>query len=542
MKNISQYFGVPGFVLLLSGIVCLQIFWGDSYRYIAFVQIVLGLVLAVLYSVFYVRDMVTSVARSKPLIFGAFGALLALAILILVNVVANTKLEGRKDLTENKVYSLSSDSISVLKNLKDEIEIVAFVPDGSREKMAFEDLMEQYRTYGSKLKVSSVDPDKAPQEAKKFSAKSKEVVINNPAKKKNVKITEISEEALSSAIKKVLAAQQRTICFLMGHGERDLKASQSDEGFSVGKDLVENEGLLTKEVNLSQTPSVSQDCAVLAVVGPQKTLRDDEVKTLTQYYREGGNLVLLLDPMPNLKKDALMSFGFESWLGSKGIELANAILIARGRDLLGREVLTLGATSGGYGKGNEITGQMTEENITEFALARPLILGKAKNDKDKDGAAPQSGPQMLVETAASGWWAETDIGAIFQKSEKLRSISWSPGKLKGGMAIGALLEEGVAPDVQNKRGEKSRLVVFGNSGFVSNQGISRVYNRDLLLNTLSYCAGEEKGLAIRARKIRSSTINITLEQQKLIFFASVFLIPQLIIIFGAWVWMYRRKR
>ena len=51
--------------------------------------------------------------------------------------------------------------------------------------------------------------------------------------------------------------------------------------------------------------------------------------------------------------------------------------------------------------------------------------------------------------------------------------------------------------------DTARLVVFGNAGFANNQFIGQYFNRDLLLNTVSWLVGEEELISIRPRTIRA---------------------------------------
>ena len=74
----------------------------------------------------------------------------------------------RFDLTSTKRYTLSPQSIKVLKALKEEVKAIAFFQEGSEERKAARDLLEQYRYASSRFSYELVDPDRRPQMAKKY--------------------------------------------------------------------------------------------------------------------------------------------------------------------------------------------------------------------------------------------------------------------------------------------------------------------------------------------------------------------------------------
>jgi ABC-type uncharacterized transport system involved in gliding motility auxiliary subunit len=86
----------------------------------------------------------------------------------------------------------------------------------------------------------------------------------------------------------------------------------------------------------------------------------------------------------------------------------------------------------------------------------------------------------------------------------------------------------------------ARLTVFGNATFANNQYIGQYFNRDLLLNTANWLVGEEGLISVRARTIRASRVQFTARQNILIFYLSVLVIPELLLIAGLAVWWQRR--
>jgi hypothetical protein len=138
----------------------------------------------------------------------------------------------------------------------------------------------------------------------------------------------------------------------------------------------------------------------------------------------------------------------------------------------------------------------------------------------------------LVELAFSneGSWAETDLDLLFGETP---SAGYEPKKdLKGPVSIAAALRV---------TGEKeSRVVVFGDADFVTNQYFRQVYNKDLFLNSVSWAIGESAGITIRPKTYRESSARITNAQANVMFLITAILIPEVLLLIGLAVWWTRR--
>ena len=97
--------------------------------------------------------------------------------------------------------------------------------------------------------------------------------------------------------------------------------------------------------------------------------------------------------------------------------------------------------------------------------------------------------------------------------------------------------EGAKPDEQKP---ESRVVVIGDSDFVSNQWLGIPGNRDFFLNAVSWLAQQENMIAVRPRDPEDRRITLTRDQQTRIFWLTVFIIPGLILLAGVQTWWRRR--
>jgi ABC-type uncharacterized transport system involved in gliding motility auxiliary subunit len=87
---------------------------------------------------------------------------------------------------------------------------------------------------------------------------------------------------------------------------------------------------------------------------------------------------------------------------------------------------------------------------------------------------------------------------------------------------------------------ETRLAVYGSSEFVSNQYLEGTFlNRDLFLNTMGWLVGESDLLSIRSRTMRSSRVDFSQDEATVIFYLSVLILPELLLIAGLAVWWRR---
>ena len=140
----------------------------------------------------------------------------------------------------------------------------------------------------------------------------------------------------------------------------------------------------------------------------------------------------------------------------------------------------------------------------------------------------------LAKTGANSW-AETDLESVFQKQTARLDEKDRHGPISLAVAITANLK-----DMGLNKDGVSRLAVFGNAVFADNQFISQYFNRDLLMNTVNWLSGEEGLISVRTRTLRASRVQFTAQQGTRIFYLSVLILPELLLIAGLAVWWQRR--
>ena len=85
-----------------------------------------------------------------------------LGILVAVNYLG-TRQNKRWDLTANQVYSLSDQTIKILKDLKEPVQVTVFERNDRQD--AHKDRLQEYQYQTTQLKTEYIDPDREPTRA-----------------------------------------------------------------------------------------------------------------------------------------------------------------------------------------------------------------------------------------------------------------------------------------------------------------------------------------------------------------------------------------
>jgi ABC-type uncharacterized transport system involved in gliding motility auxiliary subunit len=522
----KQYVGYTG----LAGLICLLISgvaWILQMRFGPFSAVfsIVGLICVLLYIIIDFKHVQMQFSK-RSVKYGTnvtVMILIVLGIAILVEGISSQH-NFQIDLTENKRFTLSDQTKKVLKSLDKDVKLTAFFSLEQGSPQALENVLRQYRSISSKLDYEFVDPVKNPGRAKTYEIKSFGTIVLETAEKQE-KINDSTEEALTNALVKLTREGKKTVYFLKGHGEHSLD-DVGEKGYNQVKKAVEDENYEVKELLLMQEGSVPGDATVLVVAGPEKDLVPAEIETLKQYIQKGGKVLFLVDPdqAPEMT----------TFLKEYGVLLGNDMII----DPFSRIF--------GAGYDMPVASAYQTHPITEnfsvatfFPVARSIQIAQELPDGVSGVTLASSSPQS---------WGETNKEELQQGAVEFNDGS----DLAGPVPLMAVVTREVSEVSETVESEDSgesappqpknaRLVVFGDSDFISNTYFGLSGNSDLFLNTVSWLAEEEDLIAIRARDTASSPLMLGAGQGRFVFFLSLILLPAAVAGFGIMVFVKRRE-
>lgn len=498
--------GVLGGAFGIAGLVAYTL--SPDKLWLATTCLGLALVCLVLFFILHFEAVKTfSMRRSTRL--GANSmlmVLLVLAILVIVNFLA-ARHSQRWDLSETQHFTLSPQTIQVLRGLAREVKVTVFSPDRSQGSSTYHDLLESYRAHSDKLKVEYVDPERRPGLTRQYGISRPDTAVIESASQ-STRITTPSEAEITGALIRVSKDAKKKILFLEGHGERSL-TDQERGGFSRVKEALAKQGYEAGPLSLLQETSVPGDAAVVVIPGPQRAVTKEEKDRLAKFVADGGRLLILLDPDSRADLDDL--------LGQWGVEAGRGVLV----DLQDR--LATG----------DLTALMirtfTEHEITQdfnfavlFPVSRHLVFHE---DKGKDWEFVP-----LARTSARSW-AETDLqGNVVSFSEK--------DDVKGPLPLAGALTPKKAPEEGKRR---AAIVVVGNSQFASNGYVAFPGNTDFLLHALGWLAEERELISITPKEPAFRPFIPSPAQERMLLYVQVLALPLLTFIWGMSVWRRRRR-
>lgn len=432
------------------------------------------------------------------------------AVLGLLNYISSRR-HHRFDLTETSVYSLSPQSKKIVEGLQQPLEMRAFVEGGENRSLA--DLLGSYAYASKQVTFEMLDPDRDPVQAQNLKIREYNSLHLQYGAESTV-IMQPTEESITNAIIKVSRGAKKVVCVVEGHAEPSIDDLEDPKGYGQAKAFLENENYEVKKILLATMDTVPADCSLVVAAGAARPYLDGEVQALDAHLRAGGRLLALLRPQASENLAAM--------LGRWGAKVGDDVVVDEVLRLFQGPALGVSPLTDAYGD-HEITRSLGDRSI--FPMTRSVTL-------DAAGKKGIHGVE-LVKTGPSSW-AETDLDELFVRNKASLTAEDKRGPISLGVAIDANLKEMGAGD------KEARLVVFGSSEFADNRGLQGTYfNRDLFLNSIGWLVGESDLVSIRPRAIRASRVQLTQDQGTVIFYASVLVLPEILLLAGLIVWWRR---
>jgi ABC-type uncharacterized transport system involved in gliding motility auxiliary subunit len=547
LRKIIDNVGFAGLVILIVG------FWlyslSNLWDWKSLGAIGVGAVLLLAHLFFNLNKVKTTLA-SRSARFGgmAFATLLlGLGILVLLNFL-NYRHHTRFDLSEGRVNALSSQTVKVLENLDQEIQITGFFEDeqgGTR----FRNLVREFHYVTPKVDFEVVDPLKDPGKVAQFEiTRNGQVVVAGSTKQEMLE--DITEEKLTNAIIKITRDVEKVVYFLTGHGEHDLSQSEP-EGYSTVESEIKKQNYRVEIYNLAQENKIPEDASVIVSAGPKVDFFPNELELLKEYLVSGGKFLLLMDPESEadmhgflelygvrLNDDFVVDatglgqlFGFGA-AAPLGVDYASHPIT---EDLQETMSIFPGARSVA-----SVASEL-EFVTTELVRSSPQSWGESEIEAEEvsfDEELDTAGPVALAVVSVKSVTQEDstedseegDEGGESSPEGVETRADESPGK-----------EDGEVSQTEENRPLESRIVVFGDSEFASNAYFGTAVNGDLFLNAVSWLAEDTDLLSIRPKDPENRTITLTETDSRMVFWATVVLFPLTTLVLGFAVWSRRRS-
>lgn len=500
----NKWLGVSGMLLIIASAVLYTV---RSVADLAFwLTCGLGLACVAAYGLSNFSEIV-ELFKSRKARFGAnsiFMTLLVLAAVAFSQAIISNH-DKSWDLSKGQVHTLSDEAVKVAKNLGSEIQVYAFYGPNEPRAREFEDLLRRMKKVNpSKFSYEFVDMNKNPLTAQKYAVRSlgTSVVV---AGDRSESISSAKEEDLVNALLKVGSTGSKVVYVLSGHGEKFIEDTQPT-GLSELKKGLESSTFLVRALNLSQVPSVPEDCTTLILAGPRSDYLSPELALLDEYLGRGGRLIIAVDP--RVKAGNLIA-----WLKKAGIEVNNDVIVDYNpvnRLFGGSPIAPIIAS---FDPSHPITKDMAEQRSQMIMPIGRSVALSASMPAGAQGTA-------LAKTLGTAW-------AYRGNSDKIPAKATAADG-KGPLTVAVAVEAEAklfkkTADSKTDTSNPARLVVMGSSGILGNQGIAMFNNQDFSVNAVRWLADEEKRIAIAPKNEESVGLHLDKGTVSLIWWSLILL-------------------
>jgi ABC-type uncharacterized transport system involved in gliding motility auxiliary subunit len=463
--------------------------------------------------------------QTKYTAYASVYIVVVVAVLAAINFLAN-RYDKSYDSTSNKQFSLSDQTINVVKKLQNDVKIYYF--DEQARFPQARDLLDRYSSLSPKMHIEFIDPVKKPQLAKAAGfRRDANILVENGTRKEEAK--SLTEEEVTGALIRSTKTGERNVCFLNVAGERSIDDTGA-RGYSYLKQLLERDNYkvrsvdmkpkgtdASKPVAIGQAPvagnvEVPKDCTELIVGGPTADYPPPVIAAFKSYMEAGGKALVMLDNTLRLGREEP---------APENAELA-ALLATWGITVNKDLVLDLSGVGQLFGLGPEVP---LVTNYESHAITQPLSRGVPSAFPLSRSLATASGASKLFGTGEESIAVDSIPagGGVDPKKGK-----------KGPHTIGAVATlTGATP---------GRLVVVGDSLWAQNSliGSRQLGNRDLFGNMVNWLSSDEDLISIRPKAPEDRPLTITTNKVNMLFWLSVVIFPLAVVGAGMATWWKRR--
>ena len=458
----------------------------------------------------------------------------------------------RIDVTANKQFELSEQTVQLLNGLKGPIQATVFLqtdtPEGAAAWRDTQDLLSEFsRRATDDFDFRLIDPVLQPNVAADYgvsqtpaiaiestdSRRTDVVIGGNPKTGADV----FDEQGITTAMLVVNQIRQKQIFFVLGHGERDINAAAGiDESYVLAAlALIRDNYRVASATLIDLLPQIFSDNeedfpAALIFADPQSGLVSvpdevrDEANILRQYMLRGGSVIFLFEPDPD-----------PSWgelLGEYGIAIGEGRLVDATSFVAPEpDFLQITRSNRQFDPPHPIT-----EPIDVLYMPGATFIASTITP-DAIPRTSTGEPHLVLTSLASttlNSWEELGDSNDFDIDED------RPGPFSVAIAVEALAPIGFAPQIVDGKPIRTNLVVIGDADFASDRYFSSAKNGDFLANAVNWAVRDFELISIRSKTKAFRELVLTRSERYFVRWSGWLWMPSLISAVGVWAWWRRR--
>ena len=455
--------------------------------------------------------------------------LILIAVVVVINLIVAEIPEKytQIDVSSQKLYTISDDTLEFLDELDQDITIYHMVQSGQEDDI-LQKMLTRYEEASKHIKVDAKDPVLYPNFASQYTdaqLADNSLIVVNGNKSKVVDYNSLyevnydyytgsssttgfdGEGQIDSAIAYVTSDDIPVIYTLEGHSEMkvnsDLQNSMEKANYQI------------ESLNLLTVDGVPEDAGCLLIASPQNDLSEDEAKKVISYLENGGKAMIFTDyinlEMPNLK----------SVLENYGVTYEHGVVLeGDSRHYIMQVPYYLVPTI----NSTEITSEMVSDN-------RYVLMPVAQSVKILDEYRDSLTIEPILTTSENAY-IKADV-------ENMTTFEKEDGDQEGQFHLGVCISEQI-------NDETSTQIAYYSSGSLIDSGTDQQVsggNSELVMATLGWmCENETPVISVAGKNLTMDYLTVPEYDASYWSAITCGVIPVTFLLIGSVIWFKRRKQ
>ncbi len=470
-------------------------------------------------------------------------AILFVALFGGLNYVAKNH-AWRFDLTRNRKFSLSPETLSYIQNLPRPVHLVMTLSPESDNPEA-RGLIDEYvyataERPAGRITKEVLDVYQNRRRAEELGIDQPDIlVLLSDDKRRVVTVNELyalkdkkrhsfhGEQVLTAAMLDVASPGRQKIYFLVGHAELRLGDADPSRGLSAARDQLKLRNFDVEEIDLTVNRKIPDDASLLVITAPQSKYSRAEQELLRQYLgTNAGRMVIFLAP-----GTSVMALGLDDFLLDWGVLVHDDVIADTGAENVAEN-------------GDLLIRAYAQHPVTKTLIdyGATLRLGVARTVIPDPGRSLGGGLHTvtLAATSPTAWGERSFRGGVLPRYDPGIDTRPLPGmdppdRLGVGVASERL---GVRDNLPfSVRGGK--LVVFGTGDLIANARIEQG-NLAIFLNAVNWAVDRDRQLRIPSRPVERFQLTLSAADFSRLRYALLLILPGSALVLGLLVYWTRR--
>lgn len=532
--------------------------------------------------------------NKKKLKYGSVAVVITvvfIAVVVFVNLIAEILTDKKNlklDLTAQKYYEVSQDTIDYIKDIKKDVVIDVMYQKENFEKSSYMKMvletLNKYQQNSDHIEVEFHDIVSEPDVINKYSdvysgtiQQGSIVVACGDRVKVISSIDDLftidtssyyqtgsstitgykGEQELTSAVMSVTDANPKKAAFITGYNGSSIYHSYNSNAVNSLYNLMNKNGYEISQIDILNDDLSPDDYDIVVLPAPVNDLTTDCISKLDDFLYNGGKLdrnMIYIADIFQYKTPNIDDF-LEIW----GIEVGDSVVYESNADKNQKVTISTGSAEAPIVSSvdDDFTSGLSNTKLPIVApVSRNInLLFDANVDRTTDSLLQTSDTAYLYplnmksvdeakaeaaeqEQAASD--AENSTEATEEETEATTKFDTEIAE-KATQNVMALAKK---TNTENNETHTNNLLVIGSMSLVDpNLTSSATYNNaEFVVNAINQICGKENGIIIAEKSLTQTTIDITAAQITTIRRIIEYVIPLIVIAAGIFVYVWRKNR